>query len=186
VDAALGEETDDLPDNNHPSEQGVDPEDPMCSPATEQVRRSLERGADDPLAQFKAWRRRVASYALNIETGVLPTQVDDLLRRLRDGVTQSPVTREEVEEVVLFLTRTILGGTAHKKRVEGRTKRAYKSRTNHEARKRIMYARCQDLYRRRPQRLVEWAVGDQAEESLLDYQDERPSHEAFETFYTGF
>jgi hypothetical protein len=32
---------------------------------------------------------------------------------------------------------------------------------------------------------VEWAVGDQAEESLLDNQDERPSHEAFETFYTG-
>jgi hypothetical protein len=32
---------------------------------------------------------------------------------------------------------------------------------------------------------VEWAVGDQVEESLLDNQDEIPSHAAFETFYTA-
>jgi hypothetical protein len=118
-----------------------------------------------------------------LPTGVLPAEADDL-RRLRDRGTQSAVMRE-VEDVVLSLTRTILGGTAPKKRVEGRTKRTYKSRNNHKARKRIMYARCQDLYRRRLQRRVEWAVGDQVEESLLDNQDERPSHAAFETFYTG-
>nr|ADX60049.1 R2 protein [Kalotermes flavicollis] len=184
VDAPLGEEADDLPDNNHPSEQGVDPEDPTCSPATKQVQPASEEEADDPLAQLKAWRRRVASYALKIETGVFPAQVDDLIRRLRDGDTNSKVTCEEVEEVVLSLTRTILGGTAPKKRVEGRTKRTYKSRNNHEARKRIMYAICQDSYRR-PQRLVQWPVGYQAEKSLLDNQDERPSNAAFETFYTG-
>jgi hypothetical protein len=96
---------------------------------------------------------------LKIKTGVLRAQLDDLVRRLRDGNTQSKVTREEVEEVVLTLTRTNLGGTAPKKRVEGRTKRTHKSLTNHEARKRIMYARCQDFYRRRPQRLVLWPVG---------------------------
>jgi hypothetical protein len=59
----------------------------------------------------------VASYALKIKAGVLPAQIDDLLRRLKNGDTQSPVTRE-VEGVVLSLT--ILGGTAPKKRVEGR------------------------------------------------------------------
>jgi hypothetical protein len=98
----------------------------------------------------------VASYALEIRIGVLPASVDNLLRRLRDGDTQSPVTREEVEEVVSSLTRTITGGTAPKKRVEGGSrKRTYKSSSNHAARKRTMYAGCQDLYRRRPQRLVE-------------------------------
>jgi hypothetical protein len=176
-----------IPDKSHPPEQGENPDDPTCSPAVEQAYPAVEDEADDPLAQFREWRRRVASYSLEIRTGVLPALVDDLLRRLRDGDTQSPVTREEVEEVVSALTRTIKGGTAPKKRVEGksRKKRTYKSRTNHAARKRTMHARCQDLYRRRPQRLVEWAVSDQATEALLDTPDQRPSHEAFETFYTG-
>jgi hypothetical protein len=174
------------PDKSHPSEQGPDPDDLARSPAAEQVYPSSEDEADDPLAQFRAWRRRVASYALKITTGVLPAQVDDLLRRLRDGDTQSPVTREEVEEVVSALTRTIMGGTAPKKRVESKKKkRTYNSRSNHAARKRTMYARCQDLYRRRPQRLVEWAVSDQPGDVLLDAPDHRPTQEAFETFYTG-
>jgi hypothetical protein len=32
---------------------------------------------------------------------------------------------------------------------------------------------------------VEWAVSEQPEEALLDTPDQRPSHDAFETFYTG-
>jgi hypothetical protein len=128
----------------------------------------------------------VFSYALEIRTGVFPAQVDDLLGRLRYWDTQSPVTSEEVEEVVSSLTRTLTGGTAPKMSIEGKKKkRTYKGRTNRAARKRTMYARCQDLYRRRPQRLVEWAASVQTEEALLDTPDQRPSHSAFETFYTG-
>jgi hypothetical protein len=100
---------------------------------------------------------------LKSKAGDSSAEVDDLLRRLRDGKTQSPVTREEVEEVVSTLSRQLLGGTAPKKGDEGKTgnKGAYKGRTNHAARKRITFARCQDLYRRQPDRLVEWAVSDE-------------------------
>jgi hypothetical protein len=116
-----------------------------------------------------------------------PGQVDDLLGRLGDGDTQSPITREEVEEMGSSLTRTLKGGTAPKKRVEGKKKKGtYKGRTNRAVRKRTMYARFQELYGRRQQRLVEWAASDQPEEALLDTHDQRPSHSAFETFYTGF
>jgi hypothetical protein len=55
ADAPLGEEANDLPGNNHPSEQGVDPEDPTCSNATEQAQHTSEEEADDQFAQFKAW-----------------------------------------------------------------------------------------------------------------------------------
>jgi hypothetical protein len=55
-------------------------------------------------------------YALKIKIGVLRAQIYDVLRRLRDGDTKSKVT-SEVEEVVLSLTRTNLGGTAPKNRV---------------------------------------------------------------------
>jgi hypothetical protein len=140
VETPLGKEANDLPDD-HPEDQGPEPDDPPCCPAAEQAGSPDGDEDDDPLAQFKAWRRRVASYALKIKTGVLPTQVDDLLRRLRGKDTQSPVTREEVEAVVSALTRTIMGGTAPKKHVESKKKRSYKGRTNHVARKRILYAR---------------------------------------------
>jgi hypothetical protein len=123
-----------------------------------------------------------------MRTEVLPASVDNLLRRLRDGDTQSPVTCKEVEveEVVSALTRTIISCTAPKKRVEGGSrKRTYKSPSNHAARKRTKNAGYQDLYRRRPQRLVEWAVSDHLKESLVDTPDQRPSHAAFETFYAG-
>jgi hypothetical protein len=167
VESPTGDVTCNISDKNHPPEQGLEPHDPSSCPAAEQAHASMEEETDDPLAQFRAWRRRVASYALKIRTGVLPVQVDDLLGRLRDGDTQSPVTREEVEEVVSTLTRTLIGGTAPKKRVEGKgKKRTKKVRSNHAARKRTMYARCQDLYRRRSQRLVEWAVSDQSEETM--------------------
>jgi hypothetical protein len=73
--------------------------------------------------------------------GVLPALVDELHRRLRDGDTQSPVTSEEVEEVVSSLIRIISGDMAHKKPVGRRKKRrTYKGRTNHVARMSTMCA----------------------------------------------
>jgi hypothetical protein len=185
VEAPEGEETSDTGESHH-TVKGLDPNDPSLSPAAEQAQTSFEEEANDPFAEFRAWRRMVASYALKIRTEGLPALVDDLLGRLRDGETQSPVTREEVEEVVSSLTRTITGGTAPKKRVEGQKRtHPYKGRTNHAARRHTMYARCQDLYRRRPQRLVEWATSELSEDCLLDTSDHRPSQEAFETFYSG-
>jgi hypothetical protein len=132
----------DDPESNAPVHQtvkGLDPNDPSFCPAAEQTQTSLEEEANDPFAEFRAWRRMVASYALKIRTEGLPALVDELLGRLRDGETQSPVTREEV---VSSLTRTITGGTAPKKRVEGQKRtHPYKGRTNHAARRHTMYAR---------------------------------------------
>jgi hypothetical protein len=116
VDAPSGEEANDPLDNHQPAEQGTTPNDLLCRPAAEQAQPSLEDEADDPEAQFTAWRRRVASYALEIKAGDSYALVDDLLKRLKDGETQSNVTREEVEAVVLTLTETIMGGTAPIKR----------------------------------------------------------------------
>jgi hypothetical protein len=56
------------------------------SHAAEHVYPSSEDETDGPLAQFRAWSR-VASYALEITTAVLPALVDDLRRRLRDWDT---------------------------------------------------------------------------------------------------
>jgi hypothetical protein len=52
------------------------------------------------------------------------------------------------------------------------------------ARRRTIYIRRLNLYRRRPQRLVEWEVDDHPEDFLLDTYEKCPSHATFEIFHT--
>jgi hypothetical protein len=78
VEASVGDEADDLTEGN-PEEQGLDPDDPECCPATEQAGYREGDEDDNPFAQFKARRRRVASYTFEKQMGVLPTQLNDIL-----------------------------------------------------------------------------------------------------------
>lgn len=143
--------------------------------------------SDDPAVQLGAWRKRVALHALSIDAGVLSSPIDALLRKISDlGNEQTPPgVREEVEAVVSLVTREISGGAPPIKRTPKKKRKQKDNRDNHRGRKRQLFAICQDTFKKHPQRLAEWAVGEQTTATLYDHQTERPAHESFHSFLAG-
>ena len=186
ADALLREETNmPLRENHLPEQDSILESDDPVNPATEQADTFILEGeSDDPMAPFKAWRKWVASYALKIKSEILSPELDRLLVRLEDVDNSNHVVREEIEAVVDALLNVLKGsGTARPSTTK--KKRKVGGHSNHASRKRILYARTQDLYHNKQERLAEWAVGEQTVASLLDEQDGgRPTTEAFGTFYS--